>query len=148
MPASLVDTNVLVYAHDPRDRRKQTTANAVLDALFAADQAVVSVQCLTEFVSIARRLPDAMSLRDAVAQVDRIARASRVVDLTAAVAFEGLRGAAAHQLSVWDALIWSAAKLNQIPYVLSEDFAHGRVLEGVRFLDPFAADFDLEGLSA
>jgi hypothetical protein len=34
-----------------------------------------------------------------------------------------------------------------VPYVLSEDFSDGALLEGVRFLNPFAARFDLALLS-
>ena len=148
MPATLVDTNVLVYVHDPRDRRKQTAAADVLDILFAAEQVVISVQCMTEFFSAVRRLPDAMSPTQALDQIEQIARASRIVELTAVVTFEALRGAQRHGLSVWDALIWSAAKLNQIPFVLTEDAEHGRVLEGVRYLNPFDPAFDPRVLSA
>lgn len=57
--AFLVGTNILVYAHDPRDRAKQDQALLVLDALVTSKQAAVSVQCLSEFFSVAtRRLPD------------------------------------------------------------------------------------------
>jgi hypothetical protein len=31
-----------------------------------------------------------------------------------------------------------------LPIVLSEDFSAGAVLEGVRFVNPFAGDFDLD----
>src|SRR5947208_14291071 len=31
----------------------------------------------------------------------------------------------------------AGAQLNQVPRILSEDFVHGRGLEGVQFLDPF-----------
>jgi hypothetical protein len=30
-----------------------------------------------------------------------------------------------------------------MPTVFSEDFSHGRLIEGVRFLNPFAPTFDL-----
>jgi len=46
-----------------------------------------------------------------------------------------------HQLPYWDAQIWAAARLNQVPIIFSEDFNAGAVLEGVRFVDPFADDF-------
>ena len=59
---------------------------------------------------------------------------------------EGCRGATEHHLSLWDALIWAVAKLNQVPDVLTEDAEHERFLEGVRFLNPFAAGFDLASL--
>ncbi|MDP3186532.1 MAG: hypothetical protein Q8M58_14840 [Anaerolineales bacterium] len=38
----------------------------------------------------------------------------------------------------------AAAWLNQIPIVFSEDFQDGQVLEGVRFVNPFAGTFDAE----
>lgn len=42
--------------------------------------------------------------------------------------------------------IWAAARLNQIPVVLSEDFASGSTVEGVTFVDPFAEGFRLDSL--
>src|SRR2546422_273210 len=36
----------------------------------------------------------------------------------------------------------AGAQLNQVPRILSEDFVHGRGLEGVQFLDPFASSFE------
>jgi len=145
----LVDTNVLVYAHDPRDRDKQAKAFRVLDRLVRSEGAVLSVQCLSEFFTVVtRRLPERMMPTEAVAQGERLVRSCRVVDLTAAGVLEGCRGSAQQQMSVWDALIWAAAKLNQIPHVLTEDAEHGRFLEGVRFLNPFAEAFDTALLSS
>ncbi len=144
MAASLVDTNVLVYAYDPRDDTKKARAGQLLDSLTATGQAVLSVQCLTEFfAAVTRRLPEPMTTTEALERVEHLAQACRVVDLTTAVALEGLRGSARHQLSPWDGLIWAAAKLNQVPYVLTEDAEHGKVLEGIRYLNPFDPSFDV-----
>lgn len=140
----LVDTNVLVYAHDPRDRAKQERALQVLDRLVENQRAVVSVQCLSEFFNVAtKRLPEPLSAREALAQVDRFARSFHVLDVTRPVVLEGCRGAAHHGMSVWDALIWAVAKLNQVPYILTEDAEHGSFLEGIGFLDPFGSAFDV-----
>ncbi len=38
---------------------------------------------------------------------------------------------------------WTVAHLNQIPVVFSEDFNPGQVTEGIRFVTPFAEDFEL-----
>ena len=46
-----------------------------------------------------------------------------------------------HNLSFWDAQLWAVAKLNQFDTILSEDFQAGSRLGGVRFVNPFAADF-------
>ena len=51
-----------------------------------------------------------------------------------------------HQLHYYDSLIWAAAKLNQIQEIVTEDGQHGRVIEGVRYLNPFHADFHLSML--
>lgn len=48
-----------------------------------------------------------------------------------------------HQLAYWNAQIWASARLNQIPVVFSEAFSDGVALEGVRFVNPFAAEFVL-----
>ena len=142
--AFLIDTNVLVYAHDPRDHYKQARALAVLDHLIVRELAVLSVQCLSEFFSVVtRRLPDAMTAEEAASQVERLIRACRVLDMTPQVVQEGCRGVFQHHLSLWDSLIWAVARLNQVPHVLTEDAEHGRTLEGVRFLNPFNVDFDM-----
>lgn len=140
----LVDTNILVYSFDPRDLPKQSRSQAIIETLLASDRAVISVQCLTEFFRAVRwRLPEPLTPEDAFAQVVRLARACRVLDLTSWVVLEACRGSNTYQLSIWDALIWAAAKVNQIPDVLSEDWEHERVLEGVRFLNPFHPEFGL-----
>jgi len=146
---SLVDTNVLVYAADPRDRVKQTVAAELLEGLIATQRAVLSVQCLTEFYSVVtRRLREPIAPREALGWVEQFVRTCRVLELNAAVALEGIRGCTRYQLSSWDALIWAVAKLNQIPFVLTEDAEHGRILEGVRYLNPFDPAFDPRSLSA
>ncbi|MBI4507486.1 MAG: PIN domain-containing protein [Chloroflexi bacterium] len=142
--AFLVDTNVLVYVYDPRDGVKQERALLVVDRLIASRRAVVSVQCLSEFFRVVtQRLPERMTGQEALTRVRRLARVCHVLDLTAAIVVEGCHGASEHGLAIWDALIWAVAKLNQVPCVLTEDAEHGRVVEGVRFLNPFAAAFDL-----
>jgi len=140
-----------VYAHDPRDRRKQQIALAVLDRSIGSERAAVSAQNLSEFfVVVTQRLPERMDVTVARQQVERLAASCRVLDVTAPVVLEACRGRQIHGLSFWDALIWGAARLDQVPYVLTEDAQYGRSVEGVTFLDPFDGRFDPRavGLSA
>ncbi|MBM3130676.1 MAG: PIN domain-containing protein [Chloroflexi bacterium] len=67
-----------------------------------------------------------------------------VFDMTAAIVLEATRGVRDHQFSFWDAQIWASARMNQIPLVLSEDFQDGANIEGVRFRNPFAPEFDIQ----
>ena len=73
-----------------------------------------------------------------------MARAWPVFDATPQIVLEAVRGVRDHQFSFWDAQIWAVARLNQVAVVFSEDFNPGAVIEGVRFVNPFAQDFELE----
>ena len=140
----LVDTNVLVYSFDPRDQAKQAQARKVIDLLLGNARAVLSVQCLTEFFHIVRwRLPEPLPADDAFLEASRFSRVCPVYSLTQPVVMEALQASNSYQMSIWDALIWAIAKINQIPYVLTEDADHGRLLEGIHYLNPFHADFDI-----
>ncbi len=42
-----------------------------------------------------------------------------------------------HGLSFWDAMLWACAREADCSLLLSEDFQHGRVIDGVRCHNPF-----------
>lgn len=138
---------MLVYEHDPRDAAKQRKAADLVRRLIEADRAVLSVQSLMEFYrTTTQRLPEPLATSTALDQVGRLVRSCLVLDVTGAVAFEACRGSAVHGLSVWDAVLWATAKMNGVPYVLTEDAEHGRFLEGVTYLDPFDPRFEIAPL--
>lgn len=142
--AFLVDTNVLVYAYDPTDGAKRERAIAVLDCLGTRQIGALSAQILGEFfVTVTRKIPFPLTAAEAERSVTNYVRSWVVYDLTELVVLEAVRGLQRHQLPYWDSLIWATAKLNSVPNVLSEDFSDGVLLEGVRFLNPFAETFDM-----
>ena len=137
----LVDTNVLVYAYDPSDVAKQQRAQQVAE-LVSESGGVLTVQVLGEFYwTVTRRIRPPLSPERAAHSVENYLRSWPVLDLTRAVVAEAVLGAGRVQLPYWDALIWATAKLNQVPLVLSDDFADGVFLEGVRFMNPFSPTF-------
>ena len=141
----LVDTNVLVYAHDPADPGKQVRAIAVLAGLADHRAGILAAQSLAEFYwATTRTRRSLLTPAEAEAQIDRLAASWPVLDLTPAIVCEAVRGVRRHRLAYWDAQIWAAARLNQVPLVLSEDFTDGARLEGVRFVDPFRPGFVIE----
>jgi predicted nucleic acid-binding protein len=60
-----------------------------------------------------------------------------VLALEGAATTAALGAVGRHRLSFWDALLWATARDAGVPVVISEDFQHGRELDGVRFVDPF-----------
>lgn len=145
MSAILIDTNLLVYAHDRGEYEKQDQAIKTLSILYANGSGRLSVQCLAEFFSATTRgSQPKLSTEQATRQVENFLHAFQVYDLTAMIVLEAARGVRSHSLSYFDAQIWATARLNQVPIIFSEDFAGGTILEGVRFVNPFAPDFFLE----
>ena len=57
-----------------------------------------------------------------------------------------LRAVGKHQMSIWDALIWSVAFRNGIPTIVTEDVQSQPIIGGVRYVNPFDPDFDIESL--
>jgi predicted nucleic acid-binding protein len=141
----LVDTNVLLYAYDRGAPLKQAQAVALLDRLVQGGLVVLSAQVLAEFFANAiHKLDPPLTVQEAYERLQNYLLSCEVLDLTGAVVLEAVRGVQAYQMCYRDAQIWASARLNQIPIILSEDFNAGAVLEGVRFLNPFSGDLDLD----
>ena len=141
----MADTNVLVYAYDRSEPQKQRRALEVLDRLAVSRVGVISTQVLAEFfVAVTRKIETPLSVSEAYVRVKNYLQAWTVLNLTGMIVLEAARGVREHQFNFWDAQIWAAARLNQIPIVFSEDFNAGAVTEGVQFVNPFAEGFQME----
>jgi predicted nucleic acid-binding protein len=145
MSRIFVDTNILVYSFDVADPKRQKQAQRVLGVLRERGDAGISAQTLAEFAAVAlRRLDPPLTSRAVLDALAGFVSIFEVVDVSPLVVQEAVRGVRDHHLSYYDAQIWAAARWSQASVLLSEDFASGQNLEGVRFVNPFAADFDLE----
>ncbi len=139
----MLDTNVLVYAYDRSEERKQNIAFRLLERLVATGTGVISTQLLAEFfVTVTRKIPLPLTLEQTSERISHFCRLWPVLGVNEMVILEAIRGVREHRFSYWDAQIWATARLNQIEIVLSEDFSCDSSVEGVRFLDPFQPAFD------
>jgi predicted nucleic acid-binding protein len=142
MPA-LVDTNVLVYRFDPRFPEKQQRATALLRRGIEEDSLRVPHQAVIEFVAVATRVRGAdgaplLERTDALREAEEFLAQFTVLYPTEGVLRAALRGAAAYELSWFDAHLWAYAEHYGLEEILSEDFEHGRLLGSVRIRNPFA----------
>ncbi len=145
MPPVLVDTNVLIYAHDSSEPDKHSAAVGVLERLYVHGSGRLSAQCLSEFFAATTRGAEPLLTRDeAAAQVERFGRSWTVYPVTSMIVLEAIRGLQQHSMSFWDAQIWAAARLNQVGIIFSEDFQDGQVVEGVRYVNPFSSRFEFD----
>jgi predicted nucleic acid-binding protein len=134
-----VDTSVLIYAADrASDPRKHKFAAELLNNLATARRGLLPLQALTEFYAFAIRKSE-VAPDEAAAFVDAYANILPVREANLADAIDAMRVHRDHAIQFWDGMIWSVARRFGARIVLSEDFQDGRVLEGVRFVNPFTA---------
>lgn len=144
MDEILIDTNVLVYAHQPAEAVKYAQALRAIEALTDTGLGRLSVQVLGEFVSATTRgRRRILAMDHALAQVALLADALPVFDVTRLIVLEATRGVRQHRLSYYDAQLWATARLNQVPTIFTEDFEDGRRLDGVQFVNPLVPEFGL-----
>ncbi len=145
--AWLADTNVLVYRFDGRFPEKQRVATELLRAGAADGTIYLPHQAIVEFVAaVTRPIAGAQSLlepHDARREAEELLSQFDVLFPDDELLRVALRGAAAYQLSWFDAHMWAYAERFGLPELLSEDFEHGRLYGTVRVVDPFAGT-DLE----
>ncbi len=145
MALILIDTNILVYAVDRGEYTKQQQAIHILEQLRTAGTGILSVQSFAEFFrAVTRGSSSILPVDRARQQMESIAQVWTILPLTPAITLEAARGVQQAKMAFWDAQIWAAARLNQIEVVFSEDFNVGATLEGVRFVNPFAPNFQID----
>lgn len=141
----MVDTNVLLYAYDRGEPVKQPQALAVLDRLTTLHLGILTPQVLAEFfVNATRKLEPPLTVEEAYQRIENYLLAWEILDLTGSIVLEAVRGVRTYKMAYWDAQIWASARLHQVNVIFSEDFNTGAVIEGIRFVNPFARGFDLK----
>jgi predicted nucleic acid-binding protein len=135
---TFVDTNVLVYAHDGSETRKQRTAQAVLDTLWRDRTGVLSTQVLQEFYVVATRKLDPPMRRAAAREIVALYGEWPTVQVDVALVVAASRLEERHPFSFWDALVVEAARRSGAARLVTEDLQAGRRIAGVKIENPFA----------
>lgn len=133
-----VDTNVFIYARDDRFPEKQAMARRWLAALADRGSIVVSPQVLGEIhaVILRGRLPVGRDeARRTTLALEEWSHGATDVDLIADAwsLYEQTR------FQWWDCVILGSAIRSRCCFLLSEDYQHGREVEGTTIIDPFRA---------
>jgi predicted nucleic acid-binding protein len=133
-----VDTNVLIYALDEADRKKQQAALAWKTELWKSRRGRTSFQVLQEFyVKAMHKWP---SSRNTTRAEVRDLLAWRPVVVDAGIVQQAWQIQDRYQFSFWDSLIVAAAKAASCGSLLTEDLQHGQDLDGLVVVNPFRQD--------
>ena len=140
--ASLVDTNVLVYRFDGRFPDKRRVATDLLRRGIADGSVRLPHQAIVEFVAAVTRPLDRgrplLEPADARREAEEFLHQFEVLYPDEGLLRLALRGAAAYQLSWFDAHLWAYAEYYGLEELVSEDFQDGRLYGAVRAVNPFA----------
>jgi predicted nucleic acid-binding protein len=133
-----VDTNVLIYALDSTDSKKQEAAKAWRTILWNGQRGRVSFQVLQEFYAkVTQKWP---RLREEARAEVRDLLTWKPVHIEASLLEQAWRIQDRYQLSFWDALIVAAAEASACRYLLTEDLQDGQELDNILVINPFTSD--------
>lgn len=132
---TFIDTNVLVYAVDGKEKSKQPPASEIVTRAIDGDGFLVSAQVLNEFANIALgKLKMTVSeVRDFVSIFSRI----NVVPLAAEWTDRALHIKDRYGIQFFDSLLVAAAEANGCDIILTEDLADGQMYGTVKAINPF-----------
>ena len=134
---TFVDTNVLAYAHDTSEARRQPIARALLDTLWTSRTGLLSTQILQEFYVVATRKFDPPMSRRAAREIVALYGTWPVVQVDVVLILTASQLEERHKLSFWDALVVEAARVAGAARLVTEDLQDGRRIGGVRIENPF-----------
>jgi predicted nucleic acid-binding protein len=131
-----IDSNILIYAEiEPDSEKGIRSADLVLRA---ARDGVIPVQVLGEFLRfIQRRVPNAFD--DAVRQTLLYESVFLTPPTTDGIVNTAAEMAHTHNVQLWDCVICAASAQAGAKVLLTEDMQDGRIINGLRLINPFAA---------
>lgn len=132
------DTNIFIYAYDPRDSRKQATATHLIQRYAIEGNAIINYQVIKEFFNFAL-VKAAAKLRpdDAQALLENVFRTMQIVPSSISLVSDAIHIQDRYRLSWYDSLIVSAAQHAGCSILYSEDLQHGQKFGTVTVRNPF-----------
>jgi predicted nucleic acid-binding protein len=133
-----LDTNVLVYSFDEGAPDKRKKAVDLIRAALKTQTGVISWQVLQEFLNVAlHRFAKPMNIQDAEDYLQTVLLPLCRVMPSADLYRDALLIQGETRYRFFDALIVAAALRSGSKILYSEDLQHGRVVRGMKILNPF-----------
>ncbi len=130
-----VDTNILVYARDPRDPRKQETAIQLIETL---EDGALLWQVACKYVAAARKLERVgCTVNKAWSDLRRLRQAWNVCTPESTVLDRAKSLMGRYSLSFWDAMLVAACADVGVSRLDSEDFGPYPAIDNVEIVNPF-----------
>ena len=132
------DTNILVYAFDPADSRKQTIARNLIRDHGTTGNLFLSTQVLQEFYVVTTRVKRQLLTTELAAEVVSDFAEYPVATLDSHLIKQAMQRHQGKAFSFWDSLVVEAALSSGCSILYSEDMQHGLVVNNALTLNnPF-----------
>lgn len=131
-----VDTNILLYIHDPSDKAKQQRAIELVSTLGSDTVLLWQVSC--EYINASRQMPAfGLNYLAAIQNIRNLQLVWRFALPTQAVLERAVKLIGSYSLSFWDAMIIGACAEAGVTHLYSEDLSMYPQIEGVQLINPF-----------
>lgn len=131
-----IDTNLWAYRLDQREPSKRLQVQQWLSETVAEHDVVISTQVLIELRSVVcRKLQPSLPPAQVSALLDALS-GFEVISTDLHLVLDADQLANQEQLSWFDALIAEAAIRSGCDVLFSEDFGHGRHIQGLQVINP------------
>ncbi len=135
MKKAFVDTNIIVYANDSRDKNKQKTAIDLITSLMISQEGTVSTQVMQEYACAA--LIKLHQSPEIVLRQLKLLEAFEVIRQSPEMIRRAVEIMQTYRISFWDSCILSNAEYANCSVVYSEDLNSGQYYSSVKVLNPF-----------
>lgn len=130
-----VDTNVLLYVHDPRDATKQARANKLLTS---EPNLVLIWQVACEYVNASRKLSTfGFSMQDAFKDIASFQCTWQTILPNWGAMVQAQSLMSRFSLSLWDCMLIAVCLESGVQRLYSEDFSAYQKIDSLEIVNPF-----------
>jgi predicted nucleic acid-binding protein len=133
-----LDSNVLIYQLDTRDRRKHAIADAIVAEGMASQNACISYQVVQECLHVALRKAEVrLDAAQAAQWLDVVLAPLMTVASSAALYRRAIELQHRTRFGFYDSLVVAGALEAGCTTLLTEDLQHGQQIDSLHIVDPF-----------
>jgi predicted nucleic acid-binding protein len=136
MAKYFIDTNILIYANDKKDRTKQNKAARLITDLMKSGQGVLSTQVLQEYAHVA--LNKLGQTEEVVLRQLHLLEHIEVIQQSPAMIRRAVEIKKTYKINFWDACIVANAEYTECDTIYSEDLNTGQFYSGMKIENPLA----------
>ena len=135
MDKIFLDTNIVVYANDKRDRYKQEKAIRLITGLMQNNRGTISTQVLQEYTFVvAKKLHQEYSI---ILRQLKLLETFEIVRQSPEMIRRAVEIMQSYKIGFWDSCIISNAEYANCTLIYSEDLNTGQFYAGIRVENPF-----------